>query len=166
MSYYEDWNNLIGNQTDDTFAKFWEKYSDAEKKIYSAILADNCKKVSGTFKELAEKYDVDLELFMGFLDGVNTSLKKEVKNLDKVKDDTKIEFEVDPEKLYFNMHAADAPHLYGLPEWEEVLTEERREEIQNEYRKSRTVVKEKTPGRNDPCPCGSGKKYKKCCGAV
>jgi uncharacterized protein YecA (UPF0149 family) len=19
-------------------------------------------------------------------------------------------------------------------------------------------------GRNDPCPCGSGKKYKKCCG--
>lgn len=23
---------------------------------------------------------------------------------------------------------------------------------------------EKAPGRNDPCPCGSGKKYKKCCG--
>ena len=21
------------------------------------------------------------------------------------------------------------------------------------------------PGRNDPCPCGSGKKFKKCCGA-
>ena len=27
-----------------------------------------------------------------------------------------------------------------------------------------TVVAEKKPGRNDPCPCGSGKKYKKCCG--
>ena len=24
---------------------------------------------------------------------------------------------------------------------------------------------ENKPGRNDPCPCGSGKKYKKCCGA-
>lgn len=22
------------------------------------------------------------------------------------------------------------------------------------------------PGRNDPCPCGSGQKYKKCCGAA
>ena len=22
-----------------------------------------------------------------------------------------------------------------------------------------------TVGRNDPCPCGSGKKYKKCCGS-
>lgn len=27
------------------------------------------------------------------------------------------------------------------------------------------VVKGEQPGRNDPCPCGSGKKYKKCCGA-
>ena len=27
------------------------------------------------------------------------------------------------------------------------------------------IVKDKLPGRNDPCPCGSGKKYKKCCGA-
>jgi uncharacterized protein len=28
-----------------------------------------------------------------------------------------------------------------------------------------TIRKEATPGRNDPCPCGSGKKYKKCHGA-
>jgi SWIM/SEC-C metal-binding protein len=27
-----------------------------------------------------------------------------------------------------------------------------------------TVSVEKKVGRNDPCPCGSGKKYKKCCG--
>ena len=33
--------------------------------------------------------------------------------------------------------------------------------------KGKTVVKAKSQkvGRNDPCPCGSGKKYKKCCGA-
>lgn len=30
---------------------------------------------------------------------------------------------------------------------------------------TKTVVKEIKVGRNDPCPCGSGKKYKKCCGA-
>ncbi len=27
------------------------------------------------------------------------------------------------------------------------------------------VIAKRTAGRNDPCPCGSGKKYKKCCGA-
>lgn len=31
-------------------------------------------------------------------------------------------------------------------------------------RRSTTIVKEKEPGRNEPCPCNSGKKYKKCCG--
>ena len=38
------------------------------------------------------------------------------------------------------------------------------EEIEKAYKKTKTVVKEKTVGRNDACPCGSGKKYKKCCG--
>jgi SWIM/SEC-C metal-binding protein len=28
----------------------------------------------------------------------------------------------------------------------------------------KTVIAEKKIGRNEPCPCGSGKKYKKCCG--
>ena len=28
----------------------------------------------------------------------------------------------------------------------------------------KTVVNKDKVGRNDPCPCGSGKKYKKCCG--
>ena len=30
--------------------------------------------------------------------------------------------------------------------------------------KQKTVHKGNKVGRNDPCPCGSGKKYKKCCG--
>ena len=32
--------------------------------------------------------------------------------------------------------------------------------------KGRTVRKGKKIGPNDPCPCGSGKKYKNCCGDV
>ncbi len=31
-------------------------------------------------------------------------------------------------------------------------------------KESKPIVKDKIPGRNDPCPCGSGKKYKQCCG--
>ena len=34
-----------------------------------------------------------------------------------------------------------------------------------EKKKQQPVIREKKIGRNDPCPCGSGKKYKKCCGA-
>lgn len=38
--------------------------------------------------------------------------------------------------------------------------------VYNGYSKKEvnSMPKEKKVGRNDPCPCGSGKKYKKCCG--
>ncbi|MBL4798621.1 MAG: SEC-C domain-containing protein [Oleispira sp.] len=43
-------------------------------------------------------------------------------------------------------------------------TEENLSELEVVLNKPTTVVLEKTPTRNDPCSCGSGKKYKKCCG--
>ena len=46
-----------------------------------------------------------------------------------------------------------------------VMTEERRKELYKIQKSSKTVVKPPKVGRNDPCPCGSGKKFKKCCGA-
>ena len=55
--------------------------------------------------------------------------------------------------------------LYELPAWDKLLSADRRKELYREQKKSGTVVKEKKVGRNDPCPCGSGKKYKRCCGA-
>ncbi|NMA34368.1 MAG: SEC-C domain-containing protein, partial [Clostridiaceae bacterium] len=72
--------------------------------------------------------------------------------------------EIDFEKLYLNMLKAKADWLYNLPEWDAVLSEEKRKQITKDYNKSRQAVSNKI-GRNDPCPCGSGKKYKKCCGA-
>ena len=62
------------------------------------------------------------------------------------------------------MLEAGADYLYGIPQWEKALSQEKRDEITKRWKKSKIVVKEKTPGRNDPCPCGSGLKYKKCCG--
>ena len=100
---------------------------------------------------------------MGFLDGIQTSLNSGQLDMNKVKMDTEIDLDIDFEKLYFNMHKADADYLWSLEEWDDVLSEERREELYTEYRRSRTVHVEKRPGRNDPCHCGSDKKYKNCC---
>ncbi|MDR3225729.1 MAG: SEC-C domain-containing protein, partial [Clostridiales Family XIII bacterium] len=151
-------------QTDKTFPEFWEKYCDAEKKIYAVILKTPDAPVEGTFAALVEKFDVDPVFFAGFLDGVNTSLKEEIEDIDAIEDDTALKLEIDIPKLYFNMQSAEADHLYTLPEWDSILTDEEREAIVKEYKRSRTVRVEKKPGRNEPCPCGSGKKYKKCCG--
>ena len=102
-------------------------------------------------------------LVMGFLDGINTSLREE-QDLDSITETSEICLDIDLEKLFYNMLVAGADYLYSLPQWETILSEEKRLEIVKTYKRSKTVVKEKEPGRNDPCPCGSGKKYKKCCG--
>ena len=163
MSLFKDWEYLINNQTDESFPDFWEKYSSTEKKIYSDILDRPYEKVTGTFQSLVDKYEADPVIFMGFLDGINSSLRAE-QDLDSFDETTEISLDIDLEKLFFNMLVAGADYLYTPPQWETILTEEKRLEIVKAYKRSKTVVKEKEPGRNDPCPCGSGKKYKKCCG--
>lgn len=164
MTLYEQWQNLINNQTDETFEAFWQEYSAAETRIYSGILDDPGKTVTGTFKELADKYKTYPAIFMGFLDGINTSLSNN-QNITVFDENSVIELEIDYEKLYFNMLEAKADYLYTLPQWDNILTEKQRREIVKVWKKSKTIVKEKGTGRNEPCLCGSGKKYKKCCGA-
>ncbi len=163
MSLYKEWTDLIENQTDATFESFWTKYAGTEQRIYKDILAKKKKKVEGVFSELCAAYDAEPVIFMGFLDGIQTSLKK-AQDLEAVKEDSKIKLEIEWETLYFNMWKAKAEYLYTLEEWNGILTPERQKEIEREYKKSLQAHAVKKPGRNDPCPCGSGKKYKNCCG--
>ena len=163
MTLFEQWKELIENQTEETFQAFWEEYSAAETKIYSDILDRPAEKLTGPLGELAEKYDVRPVIFMGFLDGINGSLK-EGNDFEHFDASSQVSIEIDPEKLFYNMLAADADYLYGLPQWNDILGEDKMKEIVKAYKKSKTVVKGKKIGRNEPCPCGSGKKYKHCCG--
>ncbi|MGL5440576.1 MAG: SEC-C metal-binding domain-containing protein [Filifactoraceae bacterium] len=149
--------------TQEEYEKFWGEYLPKEAKIYEYLLENKEEIQEGTLKELSEKFGVDELTFMGFMDGINTSLKEEY-DLLKVEAESDIKINIDFEKLYFNMNVAKADWLYNLPQWNKILTDERRKDITKEYRKSQQIVNENKIGRNDPCTCGSGKKYKKCCG--
>ena len=100
---------------------------------------------------------------VGFLDGINDSLK-EPNPIEEMDENTSVNLGYDKEKLYYNMVEAKASWLYELPMWDNLLSAERRKELYKEQKSSSTIVKEKKVYPNDPCPCGSGKKYKKCCG--
>ena len=163
MTLYEQWRDLIENQTDATFKAFWTEYSEAETKIYSDLLENAEQTVCAPLGELAEKYEVRPVIFMGFLDGVNASLHKG-NDFESFDESSTVDLDIDLEKLFYNMLAADAEYLYTLPQWDRLLSDEKKQEILKAYKKSKTVVKGGKIGRNDPCPCGSGKKYKKCCG--
>jgi len=50
-------------------------------------------------------------------------------------------------------------------EYEKILTELRHTKPTSGFNSKPVSVKKVKVGRNEPCPCGSGKKYKKRCGA-
>ena len=70
----------------------------------------------------------------------------------------------------FNLHAEEGPpsvsedraNAFGSALW---AVYDLRQIWQSLGPRAEPVRKEAAPGRNDPCPCGSGKKYKKCHGA-
>lgn len=164
MALYKQWEELAQQErTQQEHDAFWSAYFDKETEAYKNILTGNDPHLVGTVHELAERYGMEDLEFAGFLDGINDSLTKELK-LDKLKADSKVDVIIDFEKLYYNMHRAKAPWLYQLEAWDGVLSKEKREEIFKQFKMDSVYHSPKVPGRNDPCPCGSGKKYKKCCG--
>ena len=164
MSLLTQWRALSENlETQEAEIKFWEEYLKVEASIYNEILNNKVEVVEGKVSDLANTYNTSVEYFMGFIDGISESLKEDIV-LEEIEADSQISLKIDFEKLYFNMLSVEAEWLYTLPGWEGILSAEERKEIEKSYKKTKTVVKEKTVGRNEPCPCGSGKKYKKTCG--
>jgi len=163
MGLFEQWKELANKekskQDNDVF---WKDYLEKEKNNYEFILENRQNVIEGTITELASKFEMNEMYFAGFLDGINTSLIEPLE-LEDLEGSSKVALNIDFEKLYFNMLDAKADWLYNLEQWEEILTQERRNQITKEFRISKMAVSSKV-GRNDPCTCGSGKKYKKCCG--
>ena len=165
MSLLQDWRDMAYSQQTDKrqLQKFWTDYFMIEKGIYEKLLANPDEEVKGTVKELADKYGISVMTMVGFLDGIDDSLKIK-NNIEEMTEDSVVSLAFDKELLYKNMVDAKADWLYNLPQWDKIFTPEKRKELYLEQKKSGTVVKAHKIGRNDPCPCGSGKKYKFCCG--
>ena len=160
----EQWRNIayMSHQAEQESNFFWANYFNVEKGIYETVLKNPGQVVEGSVKELAEKFEVELLYMVGFLDGINDSLK--TKNpIETMDEDTKVRIDYETELLYRNMVENKADWLYNLEEWNDIISEERQKELYLEQKKSHTIVKDKKIGRNDPCPCGSGRKYKQCC---
>ncbi|MBD5481729.1 MAG: SEC-C domain-containing protein [Lachnospiraceae bacterium] len=143
--------------------RLWNDYFAKEKDIYAQLLENPDEEVKGTVASLAEKYGIDIMTMTGFLDGINDSLK-EPNPIEEMEEDTEVSLAFDKERLYKNMVGAEADWLYNLEQWESIFDEEKRKELYKEQKQSTTIRKEAKVYPNDPCPCGSGKKYKKCCG--
>ena len=162
MSLFEQWKDKLENQNVNGGDAFFNTYLTKETEVYKDILVNKEAKIKGKFSELAKKYNMEPLVFIGFLDGINTSLTNELE-IDSIEEESEIELVIDFSKLYYNMIEAKATWLYNLSEWENIFDQDEIKEIKQQYHNDHIAISSKV-GRNDPCPCGSGKKYKKCCG--
>lgn len=165
MALLEQWRSVAYNEASgrDKLQQLWAAYFQEEKEIYAQLLKNPDEVVKGTVRELADKFQISVMTMTGFLDGINDSLV-EANPIEEMEEDTEVNLGFDKERLYKNMVAAEADWLYNLEEWNDIFDEETRKKLYKEQKSSTTIVKDKKVYPNDPCPCGSGKKYKKCCG--
>lgn len=165
MALLDQWRDVAYDESANKgdLQRFWGDYFKKEQAIYKELLAAPDTEVKSTVKELADKYGVTVMEMTGFLDGIQESLVNP-NPIEEMEEDTEVSLKFDKELLYKNMVAADAEWLYGLEEWKEIFDEDKLKELYKEQKSSQTVVNAPKIYPNDPCPCGSGKKYKKCCG--
>lgn len=161
----EKWRKSAYSEEQDSakLQELWNDYFEKEKGIYQKLLKKPDEVVTGTVAELAKKYKVTQLIMAGFLDGINDSLVNQ-NPIETMEADTVVTIEINKEALYKNMIAAGADWLWNLEEWNAIFDDEKRAALYKEQKTSMTVRKAAKVYPNDPCPCGSGKKYKKCCG--
>ena len=129
MALLQEWRDVAYSQEADKaqLQKFWTNYFLIEKGIYEKLLTNPDEVVRGTVKDLADKFEVDVMTMVGFLDGINDSLK--VQNpIEEMDENTEVNLGFDKEMLYKNMVDAKADWLYELPQWDEIFTEEQKKE--------------------------------------
>ena len=136
MALLQEWQKISYNQEQDraTLQRFWQNY-----------------------------FLIDIMAMTGFLDGINDSLITP-NPIETMEEDTVVSLVFDKEKLYENMVDAKADWLYELPQWDEIFDADKKKTLYREAKNAHTIRNTVKVGRNDPCPCGSGRKYKQCCG--
>lgn len=164
MSLLAQWNEILEGKgmTNAQADEFWNTYLAQERDIYEKMLTAKDNKITGTLGAFGEANNLPAVLALGFIDGIHTSLEETV-DLATLTEESELNYTVDFKKLFFNMHKAKAEWLYTIEAWNDILSEEDQKQIEREYKDGLTVRVENRIGRNDPCPCGSGKKHKKCC---
>lgn len=111
--------------------------------------------------------DIELAYDEGLIDPTSTSYKEIKDQLDKGKET--VLRELSDNQFYQLINDT----ISELKDW--ACFNENKNEVDQLFREDanfyESIIKKQEPyrvehkiGRNDPCPCGSGKKYKKCCG--
>jgi hypothetical protein len=166
MRVYDAWKRVAYDTQGQPVKHVWDDYLAQEKVFYKKILGEKVTLIEGTVAEIGERYGFSLTQVAAFLDGIHECVDG-LPEIEDLEDTTPIKFEIEYLRLFKQMVEYKAEALYTLPEWNGIFTTEEQKQYYTEQKKSHTIIrKDSKIGRNEPCPCGSGKKYKRCCSSA
>lgn len=155
---------LIRFQSDEVVKEVEPYLKREESIIFASSVIENIKSdlavqvLREAYREAEEFDEQDL-----LIEALCHQLSKEA--LPEISDHMKKEYFsglVDMEETVYSYYSILGEQHPDLEEWRQVAIG--REMQQENLLQSVPIQMENQVGRNDPCPCGSGKKYKKCCG--
>ncbi|WHY79926.1 SEC-C metal-binding domain-containing protein [Neobacillus sp. WH10] len=161
---------LIGFQNDDVVKEVAPYLKKPESIIFATSVVENIK-TELAVKVLREAYRAAEEL--GDQDLLIEALCHQLSKAALPEISTHMENEylsgmVDIEQVVYSYYSILEEQHPELEEWKHAAFESemdyRNAQEQTNLLQSLPIRNENQVGRNDPCPCGSGKKYKKCCG--
>ena len=144
--------------------------------IYDIVVDDYSKKLEDVPKEIQDDFEKSISLRCidkNWMDQLDTmeALKEGVGLRGYAQSNPLQVYALEGFDLFDNMMASISAEISNFLLNAEVRQNIEREEVKNiktndgkEGVKSKPKKADKKVGRNDPCPCGSGKKYKNCCG--
>jgi len=188
LSYHISEESLESRTQDDLFDEIWklvkEKYQEKEKRFGEEMMRqfergvflmviDNLWKdhlyemdhlkggvqyrAFGQKNPLYEYQKEGLKMFEELRGAIAREVSSFIFRLERVQREPAAQ---NPKNVYYGPEVANEPQQRKNQPQPQLITN-------RNSTAPRTVVKTAVvAGRNDPCPCGSGKKYKKCCGAV
>jgi len=165
MALHDAWKRIAFDTQGQAVKHVWDEYLAKEKKLYKEILSQRLQKIEGTMEELSERFGLSTIHMAAFVDGIHEAVDG-LPEISEIEAETHVNIEIEFKRLYKKMVEYKAKDLYALPEWDEIFSQDEQKEFYMEQKKAHTIIRKDKIGRNDPCTCGSGKKYKKCCGAA
>ncbi len=185
-----DWQGIIAS-TYQSFGFQFEMPDDVMDRLAPENFRDVLReKVREVFQSRLEEFGDELMdhlIKVIMLQTIDAQWKDHLLSIDHLKEgiglrgygqkDPKQEYKKEAYQLFIDMITRIRQELVGKIFWVQIAHEGDVEKMEQHQRKQRLVfnlagdepaqkpVKSSKVGRNDPCPCGSGLKYKKCCGA-
>ena len=162
MALFEAWKRIAHDVQGNPIKRVWDDYQGKEKRVYKDIISKKMQKIEGTIDSISQEFGLSHVHTAVFMDGIHAAVDG-LPPTAELETDTAIKFEIDFKRLYKQMVQYKAKELYTLKEWDGIFTPDEQQALYKEQKESNVMVRSKKTGRNEACPCGSGKKYKKCC---